>query len=240
MEIKFKDYTINTQLPTSLEEGRKFIINTINPHSYCIAEEDSEFKNALTSSDILIPDGVGIVWATRFMYGAKIQKISGYDLHTHFLKLLDKEKGKVFYLGSTGNTLTKIQTRLQREFPNIDFYSFSPPFKPALDQEDNITIQNLINEIKPNILFVGMTAPKQEKWVYQNKDFLDVGVICAIGAVFDFYSGNIKRPSKFWIDIGLEWFPRLLQEPRRLWKRTFISSPKFLIHLLVSKFSASP
>ncbi|GMQ29538.1 WecB/TagA/CpsF family glycosyltransferase [Algoriphagus confluentis] len=239
MEIKFKDYIIHTQLPSSIEVGKKYIINTINPHSYCIAEEDDEFKSALTSSDILIPDGVGIVWATRFMYGAKIRKISGYDLHMHFLNLLDKEKGKVFYLGSTGSTLTKIQNRLQREFPNIDFYSFSPPFKPVLDKEDNQLIHKIINDIKPNILFVGMTAPKQEKWVHQNKSFLDVDVICSIGAVFDFYSGNIKRPGKFWIDLGLEWFPRLIQEPRRLWKRTFVSSPKFLMHLLISKFSAS-
>ncbi|GMQ26674.1 WecB/TagA/CpsF family glycosyltransferase [Algoriphagus sp. oki45] len=239
MEIKFKDYIIHTKLPSSIEGGRKYIINTINPHSYCIAEEDQEFKKALASSDILIPDGVGIVLATRFMYGTKIHKISGYDLHMHFLNILNKEKGKVFYLGSTSNTLTKIQNRLQKEYPNIEFHSYSPPFKEVLDKEDNLEIRKLINEVKPNILFVGMTAPKQEKWVHQNKDFLDVEVICSIGAVFDFYSGNIKRPGKFWIDLGLEWFPRLIQEPRRLWKRTFVSSPKFLMHLLVSKFSAS-
>ncbi|MFC5624628.1 WecB/TagA/CpsF family glycosyltransferase [Algoriphagus winogradskyi] len=239
MEIRFKDYVIQTQLPTSWNEDSKFVINTINPHSYCIAEEDPEFKQALTSSDILLPDGVGIVWASRFMYGAKIRKVAGYDLHLHFLELLNKQSGKVFYLGSTDSTLQKIQLRLQSDYPNIEFHCYSPPFKPLMDDQDNAQIHQIINKVKPQILFVGMTAPKQEKWVHQNKDSLDVEVICSIGAVFDFYSGNVKRPSKIWIDLGLEWLPRLLNEPKRLWRRTFISSPKFLLYLISSKFSTS-
>ncbi|UZD23053.1 WecB/TagA/CpsF family glycosyltransferase [Algoriphagus halophytocola] len=238
MEIRFKDYILQTQLPTSWIEGKKCVINTINPHSYCIAEEDPEFKEALITSDILIPDGVGIVLASRLLYGIKIPKVAGYDLHLHYLDLLNQTRAKVFYLGSTDSTLEKIRKRLIKEYPFIQFYSYSPPFKPVLDDQDNSRIHQIINEVKPKVLFVGMTAPKQEKWVYQNKDILDVNIICSIGAVFDFYSGNIKRPSKFWIDLGLEWLPRLLHEPRRLWKRTFISSPKFLLYLISSKFSA--
>jgi N-acetylglucosaminyldiphosphoundecaprenol N-acetyl-beta-D-mannosaminyltransferase len=90
----------------------------------------------------------------------------------------------------------------------------------------------MVNEFKPEILFVGMTAPKQEKWVYLNKDNIDANTIVSIGAVFDFYSGNIKRSSDFWISIGLEWLPRFLKEPKRLAKRNLVSTPKFLLEII--------
>ncbi|WP_225586983.1 WecB/TagA/CpsF family glycosyltransferase [Algoriphagus sp. Y33] len=236
--MRFKDYIIQTDLPDSLG-GKQCVINTINPHSYCVAEEDSDFKRALTTSDLLLPDGVGIVWAVRLMYGIKIKKVAGYDLHLHLLELLNQGRGKVFYLGSKDETLDKIRIRLEKEYPNIEFHSYSPPFKPTLEEQDNVHIRKTIAEVEPDVLFVGMTAPKQEKWVLQNKDLIDVNIICSIGAVFDFYAGTIKRPSKLWIDMGLEWLPRLLIEPKRLWKRTFISSPKFVMHLINSRYSAS-
>mgnify|MGYP003687414613 CR=1 FL=1 len=93
-----------------------------------------------------------------------------------------------------------------------------------------------MNTFQPDYLFVGMTAPKQEKWVYENKEKLKANVICSIGAVFDFFAGNIKRSSPFWISIGLEWLPRLLKEPKRLFKRNFISTPKFILQVLWVKF----
>ena len=80
-----------------------------------------------------------------------------------------------------------------------------------------------------------MTAPKQEKWIYMNRDKLRAPVICAIGAAFDFYAGTVKRPGKFWIRMGLEWLPRLLREPRRLWRRNFISNPYFLLLVFSEK-----
>ena len=92
-----------------------------------------------------------------------------------------------------------------------------------------------VNNFKPQILFVGMTAPKQEKWVYTHKSQLDAKIICSIGAVFDFYAGTVKRPGKFWIQLGLEWFPRLLREPKRLWRRNFVSTPLFLWDVCLEK-----
>ena len=95
---------------------------------------------------------------------------------------------------------------------------------------------NHINSFKPDVLFVGMTAPKQEKWVYQYQNMLNVNNICSIGAVFDFYAGNIKRSSRFWISIGLEWLPRFLKEPKRLFYRNFVSTPKFILDVFWLKF----
>ena len=84
-----------------------------------------------------------------------------------------------------------------------------------------------VNRAGPDVLWVGMTAPKQEKWIYENRDKLHVKLIAAVGAVFDFYTGNVKRSHPWFLEHGLEWLPRLLQEPRRLWRRTFISAPVF-------------
>ena len=100
-----------------------------------------------------------------------------------------------------------------------------------LSKEDSKYMINAVNAFKTDILFVGMTAPKQEKWVEVNKKELSVTVISSIGAVFDFYAGTVKRSGSFWINLGLEWFPRLIKEPKRLWRRNFISTPLFLLSL---------
>ncbi len=93
-----------------------------------------------------------------------------------------------------------------------------------------------INEAHPDVLWVGMTAPKQEKWIYQNRSRLKVKFIGAIGAVFDFYTGTVKRSYPIFRNMGLEWLPRLIRQPRRLWRRTFISSPRFLFRVITSRF----
>lgn len=211
------------------------VVNTISPHSYIIARKDNIFSKALMASDFIIPDGVGIVMAARILAGKQIEKIAGSDLHTVIINALNERNGSCFYLGSSDATLGKIRERLSREYPALRAGSFSPPFKTLFSDDDNISMINTVNEFSPDVLFVGMTAPKQEKWVYQNKHLLNVPVICSIGAVFDFYAGRIKRPGKFWISIGLEWLPRLLREPRRLWRRTFISTPQFIWFVLCEK-----
>ena len=105
----------------------------------------------------------------------------------------------------------------------------------VITTKDSNDMTSAVNMTKPDVLFVGMTAPKQEKWVYKNKDSLKVKTICSIGAVFDFYSGNVKRPSSLWISLGLEWLPRFIKEPKRLFRRNMISTPKFIFLVLMSK-----
>ena len=235
--MKFLSYNISTSLPSEIT-NKTLIANTINPHSFCVAKDDFYFKKALLSSDILVPDGVGIILGMKFLYGQKVNKISGYDLHLHFLNLLEKQGGgKVFYLGASPETLSLIVNRLKKEFPLIEVSLYSLPFKFEFSKKENDEMIKTINRFNPDLLFVGMTAPKQEKWVYQHKDQLKVKVVCSIGAVFDFYAGTVKRPSQFWINLGLEWFPRFIKEPRRLWRRNLISTPKFFIDVLLAKLS---
>ena len=211
------------------------IINTINPHSYVIAKSDESFFEALKSSDVLLPDGIGIVWAKKLLFKTMLNKISGYDLFLHLMNDLHNKKGSCFFLGASDNTLRMIKKRSSKDFPGVTVNYFSPPFKNNFNNDENMKIFSFINEVKPDVLFVGMTAPKQEKWVYNYNKNINAKLICSIGAVFDFYSGNVSRPSKFWIKLGLEWLPRFLREPKRLFKRNLVSTPKFIVEVLSLK-----
>jgi N-acetylglucosaminyldiphosphoundecaprenol N-acetyl-beta-D-mannosaminyltransferase len=233
--ISVLGYDVFSGTKELLLNGFTGVINTISPHSYIVARKDKEFKEALKHSDIIIPDGMGIIIATKLLTGKVIHKIAGTDLHNVIINSLNKRKGSCFYMGSSDETLSKIEARLNREQPFIRVGSYSPPYRPNFNETDNAAIIKAINEFSPDVLFVGMTAPKQEKWVYENRHLINAPVICAIGAVFDFYAGTVKRPGKFWISIGLEWLPRLLREPRRLWRRTFISTPLFIWYVLCEK-----
>lgn len=210
------------------------IINTINPHSYVVSLKDADFKKALQNSDVLLPDGIGIVWAASFLNNNKIAKIAGYDLFIHLLKKLDSEKGSCFFLGSSKDTLEKINTQMSKDYPGIKVEYFSPPFKTSFSLEENQIMIDSINRFKPDVLFVGMTAPKQEKWVFVNSIHIQSKVICSIGAVFDFYAGNVKRAPNWVIGLGLEWLHRSLSS-WRLAKRNILSNPKFIFDVLKYK-----
>ncbi|WP_461450173.1 WecB/TagA/CpsF family glycosyltransferase [Mucilaginibacter sp.] len=234
--ILLSDYSIlNTNLD-NIDFDSKCVINTVNQYSFIIAEQDNDFKTALTHSTVLLPDGIGIVAAVKLLTGNLIKKIAGADIHLHLLKKLNESSGKCFYLGSTEKTLGLIKAKIKSQYPNISVETYSPPYKKNFSIEENTEIINIINEFSPDVLFVGMTAPKQEKWTYQFQDVLRVQTICAIGAVFDFYAGNINRPSKFWQNMGLEWFIRLVKEPRRMFKRYVYYGPVFIFSILKKMF----
>lgn len=236
MIAKILGYTVNDELPAEIPED-KLVINTINPHSYCVAKNDAMFRLALQQSDLLIPDGIGIVWAARRLQKKKLKKIAGADLHAHMLTILNQSRGRCFYLGAAQTTLDKIKERLEKEQPDTSAGFFSPSYKAQFSEEENNEMIAQINAFVPDVLFVGMTAPKQEKWVHAHKEKINVKVICSIGAVFDFYAGTTNRPPKWLISIGLEWLGRLLMEPRRLWRRTFVSGPIFIYDVLRTKAS---
>jgi N-acetylglucosaminyldiphosphoundecaprenol N-acetyl-beta-D-mannosaminyltransferase len=233
--VFLQDYSVYSDNLSELAVMDKTLINTINQYSFCIAEKDAEFKKALQDSDILLPDGMAVVAAVKLLNGAKIRKIAGADIHQFLLEDLNEKGGSCFYLGSSESTLLKITTRLSKEFPNVKVSTFSPPYKSEFSEADNQQMLDAINSFQPDVLFVGMTAPKQEKWAYAQKEDLDTKIICCIGAVFDFYAGTVERPSQFWIDLRLEWFIRLLKEPKRMWKRYLYYGPVFIGLILEEK-----
>lgn len=208
-----------------------------NPHSLMEAIDDSEFQQVFHLADLVTPDGAGIVLASKILNGNIQDRITGSDIFRHLnLALNTAEGASCFFLGASEETLAAIKSKMANDFPYIRVNVYSPPYKTEFSDEDNRQMIEAINAVKPDVLWVGMTAPKQEKWIFQNKDQLNVKFIGAIGAVFDFYVGNVKRSHPIFQKMGLEWLPRLCREPRRLFRRNFVSSPKFLLMVLMQKF----
>jgi N-acetylglucosaminyldiphosphoundecaprenol N-acetyl-beta-D-mannosaminyltransferase len=213
----------------------------MNPHSYVVAKSNAVFRQALQDADWLVPDGAGIVLASRILKGNIERRITGPDI---FLALHDRlqESGNysVFFLGATDQTLQAISDRMAKDWPKIPIAgTYSPPFRAKFSDDEIDSMVSMINSAKPDVLWVGMTAPKQEELIHRMLPQLNVRFAGAVGAIFDFYAGRVKRSHPLWRRLGLEWLPRLLREPRRLWRRTLVSAPIFLWHVLRAKFGAS-
>jgi N-acetylglucosaminyldiphosphoundecaprenol N-acetyl-beta-D-mannosaminyltransferase len=206
----------------------------LNPHSYVVGIDDEVFSSALKDANWLIPDGVGVVYASKLLGGNVRQRVSGPDFFFSLNDEINRLGGvRVFFLGGADNTLSLILERMKRDYPGIQLAgSYSPPFKEKFSAEDIDEMIASVNAANTDILWVGLSAPKQEKWIYENRDRLNVKFIGAVGAVFDFYAETVRRSPLIFQKMGLEWLPRLLQQPRRLWRRMFVSAPIFIWHVL--------
>ena len=268
----------------SLPEG-KLLINTINAHSYNTARKDGLFAEALTNGDVLIPDGVSIVKACRWIK-AKSQpkeRIAGWDLFSFEMENLERKQcgmlnvecgannssldnsqsaladnscsGKrlyepsaklktqnsefrspqrtVMFMGSSEKVLDLIVKRAAKVYPHLEVVTYSPPYKPEFSEEDNKAIIDAINAADPDLLWIGMTAPKQEKWTFSHWNELNIHChVGTIGAVFDFFAGTVERAPIWWQRHGLEWLYRLLKEPKRMWRRYIIGNALFLFNVI--------
>ncbi len=265
----------------ALPEG-KLLINTINAHSYNTARKDELFAEALTNGDVLIPDGVSIVKACRWIKAKSLPKerIAGWDLFEFEMNKLeecgmknvecgvngeecgmnnssldnlqsasaDHSKLKtqnskfrerpltVMFMGSSEKVLDLIVKRAAEAYPHLKIVTYSPPYKPEFSEEDNKAIIDAINAVNPDLLWIGMTAPKQEKWTYSHWNELNIHChVGTIGAVFDFFAGTVERAPIWWQRHGLEWLYRLLKEPKRMWRRYIIGNTLFLWNMLKEK-----
>ena len=276
----------------ALPEG-KLLINTINAHSYNTARKDELFAEALTNGDVLIPDGVSIVKACRWIKAKSLPKerIAGWDLfefemnkleecgmrnvecgvsgeecginnssldnsqsasadHSCSGKRLYEPSAKfkiqnskfrerpltVMFMGSSQKVLDLIVKRAAEVYPHLKIVTYSPPYKPEFSEEDNKAIIDAINAVNPDLLWIGMTAPKQEKWTYSHWEELDIHChVGTIGAVFDFFAGTVERAPMWWQRHGLEWLYRLLKEPKRMWRRYIIGNALFLWNMVKEK-----
>ena len=287
----------------ALPDG-KLLINTINAHSYNTARKDELFAEALTNGDVLIPDGVSIVKACRWIKAKSLPKerIAGWDLFefemnkleecgmknvecgvngeecgmnnssldnsqsasadnscsgkrlyepSAKLKIQNSCSGKrlyepsakfrerpltVMFMGSSQKVLDLIVKRAAEVYPHLKIVTYSPPYKPEFSDEDNKAIVEAINAADPDLLWIGMTAPKQEKWTYSHWNELNIHChVGTIGAVFDFFAGTVERAPMWWQRHGLEWLYRLLKEPKRMWRRYIIGNTLFLWNMLKEK-----
>lgn len=237
LRLKNLDILENRAALNALPEG-KLLINTINAHSYNTALKDTAFAEALMKGDVLIPDGASIVMACRRIK-AKCQpkeRIAGWDLFAFEMDKLNKKGGKCFFMGSSEKVLSLIRKRASVDYPNIVVETYSPPYKPEFSEEDNRAIIEAINKADPDLLWIGMTAPKQEKWTYSHWNELNIHChVGTIGAVFDFFAGTVERAPLWWQEYGLEWAYRLIKEPRRMWRRYIIGNSLFLWNIFKEK-----
>ena len=216
----------------------KLLINTINAHSYNTALKDKIFAEALIKGNVLIPDGISIVKACKWLK-AKSQpqeRIAGWDLFEFEMNRLNQKGGKCFFMGSSEKVLNLIKRRASVDYPNIQIETYSPPYKSEFSEEDNKKIIDAINQANPDLLWIGMTAPKQEKWTYTHWNELNIHChVGTIGAVFDFFAGTVERAPFWWQEHGLEWLYRLIKEPKRMWRRYIIGNTLFLKNIIKEK-----
>ena len=214
-------------------KNKKFL-STLNTYSLLILKNDYQFRKALAKSNWIIPDGIGTIIACKLL-GLKIrQRITGMDIFNELNYKLNKHKNyKYIFFGSTKKTLRLITKKMKLEYPNIKISGcFSPPFKDTFNKTETNKIINFINKRKVDVLWVGLTQPKQEKWIFENSNKLNAKFIAAIGAVFDFSTGQVKRAPIFIQNLGFEWLYRLLQDPKRLWRRYFYSNINFFLKVI--------
>lgn len=231
--LNFKVFSDNlSKIP--IDNQKCHVINTISPNSYGISTKDHEFKNALKISDFLVLDGVYFALAPILLKGKNIKKNQGPELFDHFIHRLNKEKGKAFFLGSTEETLKKIESRVKKEFPNINISTYSPPFKSEFSEDDNSKMIDEINNFQPDILFIGMTCPKQEKWAIEHRDQLDAGLAICIGNVFDWFAGTQRSIHPIWFKLRMAWFVRILIRPE-VFKRNIGNQMTFFKDLILIK-----
>ena len=239
-----------------IPEG-KVLINTINAHSFNVAQKDELFAESLTPAPspmgegssqtyvkFLIPDGASIIKACKLLK-AKSQpkeRIAGWDLFAFEMrKLNDKgkminDKLRVMFMGSSEKVLARIREKTAVDYPNLEVVTYSPPYKSEFSEEDNAAIIKAINDANPDLLWIGMTVPKQEKWTYAHWQELDIHChVGTIGAVFDFYAGTAQRAPEWWQEHSLEWLYRLVKEPKRMWRRYVIGNPLFLWNISKEK-----
>lgn len=189
---------------------------TISPNSYGLSVKDKLFKSALNHADILVLDGVYFGLGYFLKTGKRIEKNQAPEIFYDELAIQNKNSGRVLFFGSTIKTLSKIEKRLYLDYPNLIVSTISPPFKDTLDESDNLDIEREINAFKPDVIFVGMTCPKQEIWIHNQKHKYPGVLFLAIGGVFDWFAGNYKELHPLWWKLRLGWLGRAIQRPELL------------------------
>jgi len=234
MKLKTARLLCSREELNTLPQG-KLLINTINAFSYNNAQKDALFAEALENSDVLIPDGASIVKACRWLKARSQPKerIAGWDLFSFEMEALNQKGGRVMFVGSSEKVLTLIREKAAVRYPRLEVITLSPPYKPEFSAEESEAMVSAVNQARPNLLWIGMTAPKQEKWTYSHWDDLQVDChVGTIGAVFDFFAGTTKRAPQWWQQHSLEWLYRLVKEPRRMWRRYIIGNTEFIYRII--------
>lgn len=232
LNIKVDNLTMEESINESeklINNGRYNYVVTPNVDHIVKLEDDLEFKEIYQNADLILTDGMPLVWVSKLKNNPIKEKISGSDYFPQLCEMAAQKGYKIFLLGAGEGIAQKAKENLEKKYKGLQIVgTYSPPF--GFDKDDNEInkIITMIRKVKPHILAVGLGAPKQEKFIYKYVNELQVPLSMGIGATIDFEAGNVTRAPKWMQKSGLEWFYRFLQEPKRMFKRYFIDDMKFI------------
>lgn len=201
-----------------------------NVHMCMEVFDSPDFESVVNNADLVIPDGRPLSWAQKLLGHSKAEQVRGQDIMNAICQQSGTKNLNIgLYGGSSDELLLQVVTTLKTSYPDIKIpFSYSPPFRPLTDEEDQGIIRK-INDSNVNVLFVGIGCPKQERWMAEHKDSLNC-VMLGVGAAYDFIAGSKKHAPRWMQRVGLEWLFRLCSEPQRLWKRYLQQNPRFIYY----------
>jgi len=227
------------QMSSAIEKGSRLRIAVTPVNCLLWARKNSELNEIYNSADIVTADGVPVVWASRLLSSPIKGRVTGLDLLPAFSEISARKKFSFFFLGAAEGVAEKLAEKLKRSYPGLNIAgTWSPPFREQFTEEENREMIERINRSRADVLWVSLTAPKQDLWIAKYFDKLDVSVAIGVGAAFDVVAGNISRAPGWMQRYGLEWLYRLLKEPGRLSKRYLFEAPQF-IPLIIKQFITS-
>ena len=217
------------QMSSAIEEGRKLRIAVTPVNCLLWARKNRELNAIYNSADIVTADGVPVVWASRLLSSPIKGRVTGLDLLPAFSAISARKKFSFFFLGAAEGVAEKLAGKLKNDYPGLDIAgTWSPPYREQFSDEENREMIDRVNSSGADVLWVSLTAPKQDLWIAQHFEKLNVSVTVGVGAAFDVVAGNIQR-APYWMQRnGLEWLYRLLKEPGRLSKRYLVEAPQFI------------
>lgn len=235
----------NTTLQETTELTKKFlqgeelkVIYTPNTEIVMAAKEDQDLRELLNKGDLVIPDGIGLIYGSKIQKKPLQERVTGFDTSIRLLEIGNEKAYSLYLLGGKDGIAKDAAKNIEKKYPNIKIAGYHHGFFKGshlglLNEKEEEDIINDINSKNPDIIFVGLGFPKQELWIDANRDKLKGKVIIGNGGVMDILSGNAKRAPEVYQKLGLEWFYRLIQEPSRI-KRQLVL-PKFMLQVLVDK-----
>jgi N-acetylglucosaminyldiphosphoundecaprenol N-acetyl-beta-D-mannosaminyltransferase len=212
--------------------GQKYICVT-GVHGLTASMQNQNVYQAHKNASLIVPDGMPLVWLSKLNGQKQTERIYGPDLMKSICQKAAEKGWRIFLYGTTEKTLIRLRNNLEKEFPGLEIAGlYSPPFKKLTGSELNQIVER-INKVRPKIVFIGLSTPKQELFMHEVRPFLKAPVLIGVGAAFDFLSGTKKQAPLWMRKAGLEWFFRLVSEPGRLGKRYLINNTLFFWYLLV-------
>jgi N-acetylglucosaminyldiphosphoundecaprenol N-acetyl-beta-D-mannosaminyltransferase len=211
------------------QRDQSHFVAVTNVHVVMEARHDAYFRRVLDSADLRVPDGMPLIWVGRLRGHSLPRRVYGPDLLLDFCRETHEKSYRHFFYGGAPGVSHALGERLRARFPHLKIAgAYSPPFRRLTPQEDAMQIA-MINQAAPDVLWVGLGCPKQERWIYEHRHLLHVPVAVGVGQAFDIHSGRSKQAPNWLREHGFEWLYRLAAEPRRLWRRYLVYNSKFMI-----------